>query len=184
MKAALRRFSAVVLLVALSGCLEGKKISDIDAPAATVAVPGRDGTTWRVPVGVGIGAGRRGEPIIDGLYPATAANDTCCWLAPTARVLLDAPHGARHATIAFLVLPFPFFERQPSAVTLRIGSRVTHVANLIPGVHRITIEIPDESSAAARTLAIHTVPTFVPVREGVNADTRELGIILASIAYF
>ena len=184
MKAALRTCVALALACTLSGCLEGKKISDIDAPATTVAIPGRDGTTWRVPVGVGIGAGTRGEPIIDGLYPATAANDTCCWLAPSARVLLAAPRGARHATIAFLVLPFPFFERHPSAVTLRIGSRETRVANLVPGVHRITIDLPHESSVAARTLAIHSGPTFVPVREGVNADTRELGIILASIAYF
>lgn len=180
----LRTFIAVLLALMVSGCLEGKKISDIDNPAATVTTPGRDGATWRVPVGVEIGAGLRGEPIIDGLYPATAANDTCCWLAPTARVRLDVPRGARHATIAFLVLPFPFFERHPSAVTLRIGSRETHVGNLVPGVHRITIDLSLESSVAARTVAIHTEPTFVPALEGVNADTRELGIILDSIAYF
>ncbi len=181
---ALRTFAAIVLVCTLVGCLEGKKISDIDDPAASVATPGRDGTTWRLPVGVAIGSAKRGDRIIDGLYPATAANDTCCWLAPNARVLLDVPRGARHATIAFLVLPFPFFERHPSAVTLRIGKRETHVANLVPGVHRITVDVALASSPQARTVAIHAEPTFVPAREGVNADTRELGIILDSIAYF
>jgi hypothetical protein len=181
---ALRAFAAIGLAVALSGCLEGKKISDIDDPTAIVATPGLDGTLWRVPVGVAIGSTKRGALLIDGLYPSIVASESCCWLAPTARVLLDAPLGARHANLALLVEQYSFFERHPPTVTLRIEGRVTHVADLVPGLHHVTIDLPQGSDLAARTLAIHTEPTFIPAHEGINTDTRGLGIILTSIAYF
>ncbi len=169
---------AMLATYAFTGCLEGKKISDLEAPPA--AAPPR-GSSWIIPTGVGIDAKHRGALESHGLYASTDPHELCCWLAPSARITFAAPRSAVHAVVSFLVPQYPFFYAQPQAIVLRVGAFRERYADLVPGVHRIGIDLPEHGNAA--TLEVTSERTFVPARERINSDTRALGIVLLSVAY-
>jgi len=172
----------VIPAVAFSGCLSGKRISDIDAPTAS-ATPAV-GSPWVVPPGVVVAPARRGEREIDGLYPATDPQERCCWLAPSAVVAAEKPAGAGLAIVTVYVPDYPFFETRPQNLTIAIAGSIEYRGDVSPGVHRLRVALP-APNGEARTLrfTMHIGRTFVPYAEHLNGDHRALGLILLSITF-
>ena len=138
-----------------------------------------------MPPGVVVTPSKRGERNVDGLYPATAAGERCCWIAPDATIRLQAPVRPAQLQLDVLVPAYPFFERQPQTLTVSLATTTQRFSDLGPGVHRLRIEIAQGRGgrhSGIVTIALHTERSFVPQREGFNADTRPLGLILLDVS--
>jgi hypothetical protein len=165
---------------ALCGCTMPKKLS---SAVTTPSAPPADGVT--LPIGVFVAPVDRHDTDVDGLYPSTAPQDRmCCWLAPNATVTAKKTSGGDAVILSVLVPPFAFFS-EGQTVTVDVGTSRQTFASLAPGVHLLSLDLDPATRAFAGNvrIAIHAARTFVPAREGVNADTRELGIVLLGVTF-
>ena len=175
---------ALSLLAATVWCAcAGKRISDIDEPASPSPAP--SGPYWVVPPGVVVPANQRGAIEVDGLYPSTDPNERCCWIAPHATLVVTKPVGASTAVLTVFVPDYPFFETHPPRLTVN-SSNAQSYAGLDPGVHRLSIQLPDTArtrSAENLALPLRVDRAFVPADQGINSDKRALGIIVLGVGF-
>jgi hypothetical protein len=174
---------ALALLLALSGCLTNKRVSDIGTPAPKSTPPG----SGLLPPGVTVPAEEDVPVEIDGLYPAAVQNDRmCCWIAPLARVRTRKPIATSRLDVTIYVPRFSFFERHPQALTLSIGAtRYGRRCCFAPGVHTLSYELPAALRARTGEVVLTFVSdyAFVPSAEHVNSDSRRLGVVLSRVDY-
>ncbi len=172
--------AAALVAATLCGCTMPKKLSSaVTAPSA----PPADGVT--LPIGVFVAPADRRNTDVGGLYPSTTPQDRmCCWLAPNAIVTATKPAGGDALILSVLVPPFAFFSEGQS-VTVTVGTSRETFAGLAPGVHLLSLDLDPATRAFAGNvrIAIHAARTFVPAHEGVNADTRELAIVLLGVTF-
>jgi hypothetical protein len=174
------RRAAALLAAALCGCTMPKKLSSaVTAPSATPA----DGVT--LPIGVFVAPAERRNTDVDGLYPSTAPQDRmCCWLAPNATVTAKKARGGDALVLSVLVPPFAFFS-EGQTLTVDVGTSHQTFAGLAPGVHLLSLDLDPATRALSGDvrIALHAARTFVPANEGVNADTRELAVVLLGVTF-
>jgi hypothetical protein len=181
-----RGFSLVALAVALaaSGCLGGKRLSDIGTHDPNVHLA--DGAAL-LPAGVIVPGFARMPFEVDGLYPSTIPNDRmCCWIATHARIRTVKAAPARRVDVTIFVPPYAFFERSPQGITLAIeGTRFSPRCCYGPGIHTLSFDLP--ANLRPRTgqvvLTLDTLHAFIPAREHVNTDSRSLGVVLSRVDY-
>jgi hypothetical protein len=120
-----------------------------------------------------------------GLYP-TPSDDTamCCWLAPEAVVYAVKSNVAERALVRILVPSFTFFQ-VGQTVTIAVGGIALSPQSLAPGVHVLAVALPPRlrGYVGRVPITIRSSRTFVPAHEGVNTDTRALGIILVGVTF-
>lgn len=176
----------VALAVALgaSGCLGGKRLSDIGTHGPNVGLA--DGAAL-LPAGVAVPAVARMPFEVDGLYPSTIPNDRmCCWIATHARVRTVKAAPAKRVDLTIFVPPYAFFEHNPQGLTLAIeGARFSPRCCYGPGIHTLSFDLPANLRARIGqvVLTLDTLHAFVPAREHVNTDSRSLGVVLSRVDY-
>jgi hypothetical protein len=120
----------------------------------------------------------------DGVYSSDTAAQ-CCFLAGSSSLTLDNPPGAQLAVFKFYV---------PSVKPLLAGTERVRVAfdglqagapaRLSPGAHDVIFTIP-ASLRQKRHLVASIVMSvkWVPKEIGLNADERELSVMLLRVGY-
>lgn len=161
-----------------SGCA-GKRLSDLGTSTSLATQNG-------LPPGVVLDAPRRGDAAIDGLFPSVPGDRTCCWIATRARLLARKVAPAKYLDLTIYVPDYPFFERRPQslAVTIESGDAQQRCC-FPPGTHTLRFELPAPVQVKEGTLRvlIRSRFPFVPAAEGVNADTRSLGVVVSRIDF-
>jgi hypothetical protein len=119
----------------------------------------------------------------DGIYSSDTAAQ-CCFLAGRARLTLDNPPGSQLAVFKFFV---------PTVKPLAAGERVTVTVNgiqagtpaLLPaGMHDVIFTIPPSLRGKTHlTASLAMSVVWTPKRIGLNADERELSIMLLRVGY-
>jgi hypothetical protein len=177
------RTSSVLLaaLLVLAGC-SGKRVSDIGTEASATPAD-----AVRLPPGVTVPAAQLAQAAIDGLYPARSpAERPCCWIAPQA--LLNAPktQDAGYLDLTVFVPDQAYFRTHEQGLTVAIaGGKSVRKCCFGPGTY--TLRFPLNGTLRSRRgpvqIAIAADRAFVPREQGVNADTRRLGIIVIRVMY-
>ena len=137
-----------------------------------------------IPPGVYVASGDRQKPMIDGLYVATVPNDpACCWMAPQARVQFKKKRNATHIDVTVYVLPdIPLFKKKPRSIRISVGSNFVSSCCLQLGATTLSLRLPDRYRAAEGPFALQiATSSFVPAKEGLNGDTRVLGVLLRKV---
>jgi len=122
-----------------------------------------------------------------GLYPASVPHDRmCCWTSTVAHVVARKLQAARTAYVTLYLPDFPFFGDGRERVTVAFdGMPAVAQCCLTIGVHRL--RFPLSRALAPRVGDVHLTVTasrpFVPKHEGVNADERALGVVLARVDF-
>lgn len=118
-----------------------------------------------------------------GVYPGTARS--CCFLGPKARVILDKPAGKLQVTFNFYTPNIGSYY-DGETVTVNAGGQSAS-GSLQQGPRRwivVSMALPpkyrDETSVPATITASKTI---VPKKIGLNADPRNLGVILTKVEY-
>jgi O-antigen ligase len=170
--------SVVVCVAAIVAWHEPKTVADATTGARLTIVAGR-----AIPSGVVATARELRSPEFGGLYPNDATDTFCCWLAPHARIETLVPPGASAVVVALLVPDVAFFSQGGQRVTLAAGSQRRDVDFARPGVQHVTIALEPQTISTKLRVDITSRRTLVPVREHINADTRELGVVLRGIGF-
>jgi hypothetical protein len=165
---------ALVLFFAVAACSRGSH-SD-ESSTSTGASPGTQPSASVFPAGV--------LPPAQGLYPADGAGQ-CCFLSGHATLTLQSVPGSERVAFKFYV---------PDVAPLRGGAEHVTVAldgiaagtsgPLPPGERDVTLEIPAALRQKKSVVASLTMSrTWVPRNIGLNADERELSIMLLQVSY-
>jgi hypothetical protein len=120
----------------------------------------------------------------DGIYSADTA-DQCCFLAGHALLTLDVTPNAQLAVFKFFVPSVKPLLAAKEHVTLTLnGIPAGTPADLTPGIHDVIFTIPTSlrgKRQLAAALAMSIV--WVPKKIGLNADERELSVMLLRVGY-
>jgi hypothetical protein len=120
----------------------------------------------------------------DGIYSADTAAQ-CCFLAGRSLLTLDVAPNAQLAVFKFFVPSVKPFLAGKERVTLALnGIPAGTPADLTPGIHDVIFTIPASLRGKRRlaaSLAMSVV--WVPKRIGLNADERELSVMLLRVGY-
>lgn len=119
----------------------------------------------------------------DGIYSADSAAQ-CCFLAGHAFLTLDNPPGAQLAVFkVFVPSVKPLLKGERITVSLN-GIRAGDPADVSTGLHDVIFTIP-AALRAKRHLkaAIAMSVKWVPDQIGLNADRRELSVMLLRVGY-
>ncbi len=173
------RIGALVAACALASCGSAPVIGQDGPPRKAVPY-----VAHAIPPGVYVASGDRQKPMIDGLYPATVPNDpACCWMAPQARVQFMKKRNATYVDVTVYVLPdVPLFKKKPRSIRISVGDNLVSSCCLQLGATTLSLRLPDRYRAAAGPFALHiATSSFVPAKEGLNGDTRVLGVLLRKV---
>jgi hypothetical protein len=164
----------------LNACTMPKKLS---TSIQTITWHTREGD--EIPFGTVVVGDDDRSAVRSGLYPKSRQDPgICCWLSPNATVQTLKNAQADRVHIRMLVPTFPFF-KAGQTVTVIVGSIKTQPQNLMPGIHILSATLPQQlrNYTGHVPLKIRSSRNFVPVREGVNSDTRSLGIMLIGVTF-
>lgn len=120
----------------------------------------------------------------DGIYSADTA-DQCCFLAGRALLTLDVPPNAQLTVFKFFVPSVKPLLSGKERVTLTLNGVPSGTpADLAPGIHDVIFTIPAALRGKRRlTASLAMSVVWVPKQIGLNADERELSIILVRVGY-
>jgi len=120
----------------------------------------------------------------DGIYSADTA-DQCCFLAGHALLTLDVTPNAQLAVFKFFVPSVKPLLAAKERVTLTLnGVPAGTPADLTPGTHDVIFTIPTSLRGKHRlTAALAMSIVWVPKKIGLNADERELSVMLLRVGY-
>jgi hypothetical protein len=166
--------AALAALLLLAGCAHAQTNAAASASA---------GPSLFYPPGI-VPPGDWAAQMHDGIYAAEKL-DECCFLAGSAHLTLDNPKGAQLAVFKFFVPAVQPFLHGRERVSLALeGVAAGPPIDLSGGIHDVTFTIP-ASLRAKRHLSASLVMSvkWVPKRIGVNADERELSIMLLRVGY-
>jgi hypothetical protein len=120
----------------------------------------------------------------EGIYSSDAPK-TCCFLAGHAQLTLDNPPGSRAATFTFYVPDVEPLRGQAERVTVRFnGLSAGPAVGLATGMQDVTFAIPQSlRHTRSITASLEMSVKWVPKRIGLNADQRELSVMLIRVSY-
>jgi hypothetical protein len=135
------------------------------------------------PTGI-VPPGNWSQEVADGVYSADTQQQ-CCFLAGKSEFTLDNPPGARLAVFKFYVPSVKPFAKTPERVSAAFNGIPTGTpAELATGMHDVIFTIPASLRGKARlTASLAMSVKWIPKQIGLNADTRELSIILLQVGY-
>ena len=117
------------------------------------------------------------------LFRSTA--DQCCFLAGHALLTLDVTPNAQLAVFKFFVPSVKPLLAAKERVTLTLNGVPSGTpADLTPGTHDVIFTIPTSLRGKHRlTAALAMSIVWVPKKIGLNADERELSVMLLRVGY-
>lgn len=141
--------------------------------------------TWFVPQGIFVPPGDEGRYSFDGLYSSVRSVDpNCCWMEPNARIHFIKAGFAKHIFLTVYVMSdVPLYRRKPPFIKVMLDGKLLVMRTGLPlGNSRIHIVLPMKylGGTGPYTLLIST-SKFVPAEQGMNGDTRSLGLIIKHI---
>jgi hypothetical protein len=118
-----------------------------------------------------------------GIYPGH--EKACCFLAPSARLMLDKPAGAIQATFNFYV---PKMEPNSDEQIVTVAAAGQSASGSMKGNagNRIVVTLALPPSYRSKTevpVTISASKSFVPSKIGLNGDSRNLSVILTKVSY-
>lgn len=161
------------LLLSIQACTSSTGSSssgDANAPALTLPP--------------GIASFKSATAAIDaGIYPGNER--ACCFLAPSARLLLNKPTGKLRAILNFYV---PKMEPGAANQTVTVTAAGKSVFGSLKGgpARRILITLDLPPSAGAQSIVPVTITaskSFIPSEIGLNSDRRKLSVVLTKVEY-
>jgi hypothetical protein len=117
-----------------------------------------------------------------GVYPASANDDTCCWLNGNAHFFMPAQPGATSLTIQVYVPPVGPLATNPGTVSiLDAHGKPVATKGLKNGIQTLTLALAPKSTAGGLvSIRLKTSTAFVPKDLGLNGDIRRLSVVLMS----
>lgn len=168
----IRHTSFLALAVLLPACSHGSGAQTAAGPGGSAVYP----AGIVVPADYATGARA-------GIYSSDEPK-TCCFLAGSSQLTLDNPSGAQFAVFTFYV---------PSVVPLKDGETVRArfegrpagaPAHLSLGMQDVTFPIPPALRDRRHiTVSLNMSVKWVPKKIGLNADLRELSVMLVRVGY-
>jgi hypothetical protein len=118
-----------------------------------------------------------------GIYPASSAAQ-CCFLAGRTLLVLDNPANARRVVFTFYVPGVKPFLKQKEHVSIALDGVHAATVALALGEQNVTVAIPASVRATRHLIAgLRMSVSFVPKQIGLNADVRELSVVLLKVGY-
>jgi hypothetical protein len=119
-----------------------------------------------------------------GIYSSDAPK-TCCFLAGHVRLSLDNPPGSHSATFTFYVPDVQPLRGQAERVTVSFnGESAGAPVRLATGMQDVTFTIPQSLRQQRNiTASLDMSVKWVPKNIGLNADERELSVMLIRVSY-
>jgi hypothetical protein len=176
-----RAIAALLCVATLAGCTHAQRAPAEQASADQSSASPLPALSY--PAGV-LPPGDYATQMADGIY-ASQTPAQCCFLGPKARFTLDNPPGAQLAVFTFYVPAVKPFAKQRERVSVAFNGITAGVpAELTTGIHEVIFTIP----AALRqrrhlTASLAMSIAWVPQKIGLNADIRELSIMLLKVCY-
>jgi hypothetical protein len=120
----------------------------------------------------------------DGIYSADTAAQ-CCFMAGKATLTLDHPVGAQLAVFKMFVPSVKPFLKDSERVTVAFNGVQAGAPAILPaGLHDVIFTIPAALRGKHRLTATLAMSIkWVPKNIGLNADERELSILLLRVGY-
>jgi hypothetical protein len=140
---------------------------------------------WFVPQGIFVPPGDERKYSFDGLYSSVRPIDpNCCWMEPNSRIHFIKAAFASHIFLTVNVMSdVPLYRKKPPFIKVMLDGKLIAIRTCLPlGDSRIPIVLPPKyrRGTGPYTLLIST-SKFVPAEQGMNGDTRSLGLILKRI---
>jgi hypothetical protein len=168
--------------VRLSHVLSAALLASVVACSSSTNEPSKSETTVIIPQGIAAFESATAA-VSAGVYPGTERS--CCFLAPTAHVVLDKPAGRLAVTFNFYTPNIGSYY-DGETVTVDAGGQ-TAKGSLQQGPRRwIIISMALPAKYRDETLVPVTITasrTLVPKKIGINGDTRDLGVIFTKVEY-
>jgi len=152
--------------------------------ACSSSTGGSSGGSGSVILPPGIAAFKNASAAVDaGVYPGN--QKACCFLGPTARLILNKPAGKLVAIFNFYV---PKMEPDASSQTITVAATGTSATGSLMGAvgRRIVVSLEFPAAYQNRTMVPVTIAaskSFVPSEIGMNGDTRRLSVMLIKVEY-
>jgi hypothetical protein len=117
-----------------------------------------------------------------GVYP-DAAPSLCCFVGPSAAILLTRPANATTVNITFYQPVLPAHPAYQGTMIVSFGGHhPTSVAHLTSGLHTVSLPLPKEAMPKPTLeIGLRFPKAFVPANERMGTDTRRLSIVLRKI---
>ena len=171
-RSSIARITLLMMVALLTACNRGNGYQSTAGPGGVAVYP----AGIVLPADYATGAR-------SGIYSSDEPK-TCCFLAGSALLTLDNPAGAQFAVFTFYV---PSVAPLKNGETVRVrleGTSAGAPAHLSPGMQDVTFTIPPplrnrRHLAATLDMSVKWVPKNI----GLNADLRELSVMLVRIGY-
>jgi hypothetical protein len=172
----IRRIAAALCLGVLAAC-SGHASNAAAVSTATPAPP------LFYPPGI-VPPGDWSGQTRDGIYSADTL-DQCCFLAGHTTLTLDHPPGAQLAVFKFFVPSVTPFLKSGERVRVAFdGIPSGKPADIPAGLHDVIFTIPPSLRHKGRlTATLDMSVHWIPQEIGLNADRRELSIMLLRVGY-
>jgi hypothetical protein len=160
----------------------------LSAACSNGAHTGGDGTAFRSVGPPGVEISPPAEYRVRGLYLSQSAADavSCCWLAPKAQIVLAKKMPAKRIIITVYLPENSVFVANPQQVTIRFpNGQMQTRSGLQPGMRTASFDVPPKYQTFTGDLPVSLTMKvfFVPAKLHINADTRQLSMVLRSVAF-
>ncbi|MGA8535101.1 MAG: hypothetical protein WB615_13415 [Candidatus Tumulicola sp.] len=165
------RTALLALAALLAACSHGSGDRNAAGPGGVAVYPAG------IVVPADYAAGSRA-----GIYSSDESK-TCCFLAGSSQLTLDNPSGAQLAVFTFYV---PSVAPLKNGETVRVrfdGRPAGAPAHLSPGMQDVTFPIRPSLRDRRITASLDMSVKWVPKKIGLNADLRELSVVLVRVGY-